>query len=115
MPFSGCMMPTPKISSALDLTVRVGCSLVYEVSGSASLLLNLKPRPDRNHVVLAEALSLGLNDSLRAEIFSDTHDNKVYRVTLAPGSNLFRHDAIVAVASQPDNFDLPHGAVLAPG
>ena len=29
-----------------DITVRVGCSLVYEVTGTASLLLNLKPRPD---------------------------------------------------------------------
>jgi hypothetical protein len=27
--------------------VRVGCSLAYEVTGTASLLLNVKPRPDR--------------------------------------------------------------------
>jgi transglutaminase-like putative cysteine protease len=108
------MMSQSKISPALDLTVRVGCSLVYEVTGTASLLLNLKPRPDRNHLVLAEALSLGVNDGLRAEAFSDTHGNKVYRVNLAPGSNLFRHDALVAVSSQPDNHDLPPGPALAP-
>ena len=87
----------------LDLTVRVGCSLIYEVTGTATVLLNLKLRSDRNHHVLAEALALGLNDALSAEEFSDSHGNKVSRVILAPGSNLFRHDAIVAVASQPDN------------
>jgi len=84
-----------------DLTVRVGCSLVYEVTGTASLLLNLKLRPDRNHVVLSEALALGNN--LPAEEFSDSHGNRVFRVKLAPGTNCFRHDAIVAVSSQPDN------------
>ena len=105
------MIASPSdIPAALDLTVRVGCSLVYEVTGTASLLLNLKPRPDRNHVVMAEALALGLNDTLRHEAFTDSHGNHVIRVILAPGRNLFRHDAIVAVASQPDNHDLPRGA-----
>src|SRR5437762_530329 len=87
-----------------DLTVRVGCSLVYEVTGTASLLLNLKLRPDRNHLVLAEALALGNN--LPAEEFLDSHGNRVCRVTLARGTNCFRHDAIVRVSSQPDNHDL---------
>ncbi len=97
----------------LDLTVRVGCSLVYEVTGTASVLLNLQLRPDQNHHVIAEALALGLNDALTAEEFHDSHGNKVCRVILAPGRNLFRHDAIVAVASQPDNYKLPP-AVPAP-
>jgi transglutaminase-like putative cysteine protease len=109
------MMLSPQIPSALDLTVRVGCSLVYEVTGSASLLLNVKPRPDSRHVVMSEALSFGLGDSLQAEEFLDSHGNKVYRVALAPGRNLFRHDAIVAVSSQPDNHDLPLGDAVAPG
>jgi len=51
-----------------DVTVRVGCSLVYEVTGTASLLLNLKLCPDRNHAVLSEALALGNN--LPAKEFS---------------------------------------------
>lgn len=102
----------PEISAALDLTVRVGCSLVYEVTGTASLLLNLKPRPDRNHFIIAEGLALGLNNDLRAEEFSDSHGNRVTRVVLAPGRNLFRHDAIVAVAAEPDNHDLPRGPAL---
>jgi transglutaminase-like putative cysteine protease len=108
------MMLTPTIPPTLDLTVRVGCSLVYEATGPASLLLNLKPRPDRNHVVIAEALGIGLYGNLPAEEFTDVHGNRVTRVALAPGRNLFRHDAIVAVASQPDNHDLLHGAALSP-
>jgi transglutaminase-like putative cysteine protease len=106
------MNTAPAIPQALDLTVRVGCSLVYEVTGTASLLLNLKPRPDRNHVVIAEALALGLNNDLRHEQFTDSHGNLVTRVRLAPGQNLFRHDAIVAVSSQPDNYDVPRGPAL---
>jgi len=109
------MLLPPDIPAALDLTVRVGCSLVYEATGMATLLLNLKPRPDRNHVVLAEALALGLNNDLRADEFADSHGNLMTRVTLAPGRNLFRHDAIVAVSSQPDNHDVRAGAVLGPG
>ena len=96
-----------------DLTVRVGCSLAYEVTGTASLLLNVKPRPNRDHAVIFEALTLGNN--LRAEEFTDSHGNAVWRVKLAPGTNSFRHDAIVAASSQPDNHDLAPAVPLAPG
>ena len=92
----------PKIP-AFDVTVRVGCSLVYEVTSEASLLLNVKLRPDGNYAVLSEGLALGSN--LHAEEFEDSHGNCVVRVKLAPGPNCFRHDAIVSVSSQPDNHD----------
>jgi transglutaminase-like putative cysteine protease len=107
----GFSMQPPNID--FDVTVRVGCSLVYEVTGTASLLLNLKLRPDRNHAVLSEAMTLGNN--LPAEEFSDSHGNCVCRVKLAPGTNCFRHDAIVAVSSQPDNHDLVATVPEAPG
>jgi transglutaminase-like putative cysteine protease len=87
-----------------DVTVRVGCSLVYEAAGEAWLLLNLKLRPDRNHAVVSEALALG--DNLFGEEFDDSHGNRVVRVKLTPGTNCFRHDAIVSVSSQPDNHDI---------
>jgi transglutaminase-like putative cysteine protease len=97
-----------------DLTVRVGCSLIYEVTGTAALILNLKLRPDRNHAVLSEALSLGNN--LPAEEFSDSHGNCFFRVNLASGTNCFQHDAIVAVSSQPDNhYLIPATVPQAPG
>jgi transglutaminase-like putative cysteine protease len=88
-----------------DITVRVGCSLAYEAKGPASLLLNLQPRLDRNHTVLFEALSLG--QDLPSTQFIDSHGNRVSRVTLNRGTNVFRHDAIVAISSRPDNYDLP--------
>jgi transglutaminase-like putative cysteine protease len=96
---------SPLRSPPFDLTVRVGCSLAYEVTGTASLLLNIRPQPDRRHAVQFEALTLGHN--LRAEEFTDSHGNSVSRVRLARGTNCIRHDAIVAVSSQPDNHDLP--------
>ena len=102
-------LPTPEF----DVTVRVGCSLTYEATGTAWLLLHVKPRPDRNHAVFFEALTLG--DNLAAEEFTDSHGNHVYRVILAPGSNFFRHDAIVSVSSQPDNHYLPPRSPLSPG
>ena len=98
-------MATPTTESPkLDVTVRVGCSLVYEVTGSAMLLLNLRPTPNRNHEIVFEALALG--DQLSTDEFSDSHGNRVSRVRLNAGSNFFRHDAIVRVSSRPDNHDL---------
>src|SRR5438105_2165990 len=106
------LTPTAKRQD-FDVTVRVGCSLVYEVTGEASLLLNLRLRPDRNHTVISEALALGNN--LPAEEFEDSHGNCVVRVKLAPGTNCFRHDAIVSVSSRPDNHDLDATVPQAPG
>jgi transglutaminase-like putative cysteine protease len=105
-------MATLTLSPKLDITVRVGCSLVYEVAGSAMLLLNLRPCPNRNHAIVFEALTLGNN--LPAEEFIDSHGNRVNRVQLMPGRNLFRHDAIVRVSSQPDNHDLVDRTPFAP-
>ena len=105
-------MPTPILAQpAFDITLRVGCSLMYEVTGTATLLLNVRPRPDRRHAVVFQALTLGNN--LAADEFTDSHGNAVWRVTLAPGQNYFRHDAIVGVSSQPDNHDLPWAGPLA--
>jgi transglutaminase-like putative cysteine protease len=108
------LAPTPAtFASPLDITIRVGCSLTYEVTGTATLLLNIQPRPNRDHVVIFEALTLG--DRLPAQQFTDSHGNSVWRVTLAPGANHFRHDAIVAASSQPDNHGLTGAMPLAPG
>jgi transglutaminase-like putative cysteine protease len=86
------------------MTVRVGCSLTYEVTGSAMLLLNVQPGLNRNHEIVFEALALG--QDLPAEQFTDSHGNRLHRVRLVRGSNHVRHDAIVRISSQPDNHDL---------
>ena len=106
-------MPTPATDPArFDVTVRVGCSLAYEVTGPAMLLLNVRPRPSRSHAVVFEALALG--DGLPSDDFVDSHGNRVCRVRLSPGTNVFRHDAIVRVSSLPDNNDLTDRTPLAP-
>ena len=105
------MNPPPALP--LDVTLRVGCSLAYEATGPATLLLNVTPRPARNYAMIFEALSLG--DDPPSEQFTDTHGNAVHRVQLRPGINSFRHDAIVAASSQPDNAGLPRVAPESPG
>jgi transglutaminase-like putative cysteine protease len=102
------ILPPP----AFDLTLRVGCSLAYEVKGAASLLLNIQPRSGRNHAVVFEALTLG-ND-LPAQAFEDVHGNRMWRIKLAPGTNCIRHDAILAVSSRPDNDGLSGGQPAEP-
>jgi transglutaminase-like putative cysteine protease len=107
-------MATPTTDAeGFDITVRVGCSLTYEVTGSATLLLNVKPRPDRRHTVVEERLSLGRD--LRMDEFDDSHGNRVHRLLLPAGRHEMRHDAIVRVFSQPDNHDLMNTAPLPPG
>jgi transglutaminase-like putative cysteine protease len=100
-------MQTDHTQPNFDITARVGCSLVYQATGPASLLLNLKLAPDPHRSVLFEALTLG-ND-LPAEQFCDSHGNSVCRVTLEPGTHCIRHDAVVAVSSKPDNYGLIPG------
>jgi transglutaminase-like putative cysteine protease len=100
-------------SPRFDVTVRVGCDLRYEVTGAAVLLLNVQPLPDRRHQVVIESLSLG--PDLASEQFIDGHGNRVHRLTLRPGLNTVRHDAIVRVSSHPDNHDLVGSAPVAPG
>jgi transglutaminase-like putative cysteine protease len=98
------MTAIPAETPKPDLTVRVGCRLVYETTGTASLLLNLKLQPERQHTIIAEALSFSPN--LPAEEFEDSHGNQVSRVVLQAGRNEISHDALVTVSSQPDNHDL---------
>jgi transglutaminase-like putative cysteine protease len=95
--------PPAKSPTPFDVTLRVGCLLTYEVTGHATLLLNVQPLRDRRHLVLSEELSLG--PDLPAEEFVDGHGNHVYRLVLRPGTNTIRHDAVVLVTSRPDNHD----------
>lgn len=85
----------------LDITLRVGCRLVYATTGPASLVLNLRLRPSDHHGVLAETLKLG--DRLPFDEYEDFHGNRVLRIELAPGENEIVHDALVRVSSRPDN------------
>lgn len=88
---------------SFDITVRVGCSLNFDVTGSASLLLNACPQPSSNHRVISETRTWG--ESLPIETLLDYHGNRMTRVRLRRGTNVFRHDALIAISSKPDNED----------
>lgn len=101
------MHTTPPPTQPFDMTLRVGCSLAYEATGPASLLLNVQPWAGRNYQVVYQDITLG--DHLPSQPFTDTHGNYVHRIALAPGPNYIRHDAIVAVQSLLDNEGLSPG------
>jgi transglutaminase-like putative cysteine protease len=96
----------------LDLIVRVGCSLVYEATTTASLLLNLRPRTDPRQALQQEMLGFGAQ--MASEEFADVHGNVVHRVALPPGRHEIRHDALVAVSSLPDRHDLADARPVPP-
>ena len=98
--------------SPLNLTVRVGCSLAYDVTVPTAVLFVLKPRLEGNVLVTQERLSFGIGQP--AYEFQDTHGNLTYRSMLMPGHNEIRHDALVAVSSLPDSREI-RGPILPVG
>ena len=86
--------------SPLNITVRVGCNLVYQTSVQTPVLFVLKPRLEGRVMVMQEKLSFGIG--LPSYEFQDSHGNITDRSTFMPGRNEIRHDAVVAVSSQPD-------------
>lgn len=88
----------------LDITVRVGCHLSYEVTVPTPVLFVLRPRLGRRVLIMQEKLSFGISQP--AYEFQDIHGNMTYRVTLMPGRNEIRHDALVAVPSLPDSREI---------
>jgi transglutaminase-like putative cysteine protease len=84
----------------LNLTVRVGCNLSYETPVPTPVLFVLRPRLEGRVLVMQEKLSFGIGQP--SYEFQDSHGNITYRSTLMPGRNDIRHDALVAVSSEPD-------------
>ena len=91
-------------SVPLDLTVRIGCRMVYEAAEPTAALFMIKPRRDEAQRVCQERFSF--NPSLAGVEYQDEHDNIVYRAQLSPGSATIEHDALVAISSHPDNFGI---------
>ena len=92
--------------SPLNLTVRVGCHLIYETTVQTPVLFVLRPRLEGRVLVMQEKLSFGIG--LPSYEFQDTHGNITYRSLFMPGRNEVWHDALVAVSSEPDNRDVPN-------
>jgi transglutaminase-like putative cysteine protease len=96
----------------LNLTVRVGCNLAYEVSVPTAALFVLKPRLEGRILVMQERLSFGIGQP--SYEYQDSHGNITYRSVFMPGRNEICHDAIVAVSSLPDTREVV-GAILPVG
>ena len=88
----------------LNITVRVGCSLVYETHVPTPVLFVLRPRLEGKVLVMQEKLSFGIGQP--SYEFQDSHGNITYRSMLMPGRNEIRHDALVAVSTLPDSRDV---------
>jgi transglutaminase-like putative cysteine protease len=87
----------------LNLTVRVGCNLVYQTTVPTPVLFVLRPRLEDRVLVVQEKLSFGICQA--AYEFQDSHGNVTSRSMFMPGRNEIRHDALVAVSSLPDSRD----------
>ena len=90
--------------TSLNITVRVGCNLVYEASVPTFVLFMLRPRLEASVLVTQESVSFGIG--LPSYEFQDSHGNTAYRSMFMPGRNEIRHDALVAVSSLPDSREV---------
>ena len=106
-------MPASLSTIATQLTVRVGCRLVYEPAIPTAALLCLRVRRNEHQTVLDERLVFG-GSLLKQPIYTDPHGNLVNRILLPAGRTEIIHDAIVEVSPEPDNFDHPGERAVAP-
>jgi len=87
-------------TSPTNLTVRIGCHVVYKTSTPTPMLLVVKPRLDPSQVVLQQMLTF--TPHLASYPFTDVHGNFTDRVILQVGENVIHHDAIVSVSPLTD-------------
>jgi transglutaminase-like putative cysteine protease len=81
----------------LNMTVRVGCQIVYEIEESTTILLLVRPRSDEHHQVTQEKLTLSAG--VPFEEYADWQGNTSERWVLPPGQTIICHDALVSVSS----------------
>ncbi len=86
-----------------DISLRVGCSLIYDTTAPVVLLLNLRPMPGASHEVIEERFTFGPTES--ADAYIDSHGNGVQRLHLPKGRTEIRHDAVIHTTSRPDNHN----------
>jgi transglutaminase-like putative cysteine protease len=93
----------------LNITVRVGCNVVYETSVPTPIIFVVKPCLDGGQLVQEEKLSFGPGQP--SSEYVDSQGNINYRAMLLPGRNTVHHDAIVAVSSLPESYNV-RGPIL---
>lgn len=90
------------LAQPLDLAIRVGCEITYSCDSEAPALVTFKPRHGNQQSIRQESVSF--SPGLTAAEFEDDHDNVLFRLTLKPGGNLLRYDAIVMVPSAREDY-----------
>ncbi len=88
--------------AALDIVIRVGCRLRFEVPADVSTLLNIKPRHDAHQFISQERIDI--SPQAPVSEFVDDHGNSVLRLTLTRGSNLLSYDGFASVPSVSEDF-----------
>jgi transglutaminase-like putative cysteine protease len=104
----GNLNPNTSGNSSLpapQMTVRVGCRLVYETTQPTPIFLVVRPRSDNtDQIILSESLTF--RSEKTSEQFEDAHHGNItHRWTLQPGQTVIVHDALVEVSSQPDDYN----------
>ena len=89
--------PTRDRSPRLDLTMRLGCRLVWEVPAPVATVVNLQPPSGPGQRIRVQRLLLPPGSSPRA--FRDVDGNHLHHLEMQPGENAFVFDALVAVPS----------------
>ncbi len=93
----------------LELTVRVGCRLVFKADAPAPMMLIVRPRRDEAAQVKDERLVF--TPPIDFEEFTDSNGNITERYLLPVGQTTITHDALVEVTSVPDSADRPPDSV----
>jgi transglutaminase-like putative cysteine protease len=87
----------------LDITIRIGCHLVYQATQPTPILLVVRPRSDEHQNVFQEKLTF--RSDVKSQEFTDPYGNITHRWVLQPGETVIHHDALVAVSSLTDDVD----------
>jgi transglutaminase-like putative cysteine protease len=87
----------------LELTVRIGCHVVWQASMAVAMSLSVRPRDGVHQKVLREKLTFAPH--LATLSFENELGNQIDRVIMQPGENVIHHDALVRVPAVPDNFE----------
>ena len=94
----------------LEITVRIGCRLVYDAGVPAhTMLLVRPPRPHAEHLLVDERLTF--DPPLEVEEFTDVYGNNTERFLLPAGQTVIVHDALFAVSIQTDDYNRPADSV----
>jgi len=94
------MVAAPFNRNDSNLTVRIGCKLIYEAVAYTPILLDVRPHLEAGEWLRAEQLWLG--QGLSSEEINNSHGNRLIRLILPPGKTEIRHDALVEVPPTAD-------------